>query len=380
MPSVATGLMERELATWFAAQLPEAEDVRVEGLDRVHVGHSAETLMVQLRWRANGAEEQADVVLRLRPPPPGLLEPYDLPRQFHILRALETTAVRSPRSLWLEPSGDVLGREFYVMERLDGAVYEQVNPELVDLEPARVRRMSEGIVEQLAAIHAVDLSATGLDAMGDGRSYVDRELEHWTSEIRRVQKGPVPALDRLIAELRARQPEQYATVTLVHGDPKPGNFAFRQEEVVAVYDWEMADVGDPLADLGYAELMWTMPGELTKLPGALTVHEFVERYRDLTGIIPQHRAWYRAFQCFKVTAILLVGSMLFDSGHSDDLRLAMMGTGVPWLTQHALSELGVGEALDHGPVGAREERVAAVRERLSHSTPRSAARSRNRHR
>jgi aminoglycoside phosphotransferase (APT) family kinase protein len=341
--------MERELATWLGAQLPEAEDVRVEALGRVDAGYSAETLLLRLHWRVNGVEERAEVVVRLRPPWPGLLEPYDLPRQFHVLRALEPTAVRSPRALWLEPSGDVLGREFYVMERLDGAVFEQVNPELVDLEPALVRRMSESFVEQLAAIHAVDLSGTGLDALGDGRSYVDDELQHWTAEIRRVQKGPVPALDRLIDELRARQPEQCPTATLVHGDPKPGNFAFLEGEVIAVYDWEMATVGDPLADLGYAELMWTMPGEFTTLPGGLTVDEFVERYRDLTGIIPQHREWYRAFQCLKVTAILLVGSLLFESGHSDDPRLARMGTGVPLLTRRALFELGIGEALDDGP-------------------------------
>src|SRR5215213_7452390 len=92
------------LTEWFAAQLPNASDVRVEGLDRVEVGHSAETLLMTLV--VDGSRR--DVVVRIRPEPPGLLEPYDLQRQFTILRALEGSAVRSPAVLWYEPTGDVL--------------------------------------------------------------------------------------------------------------------------------------------------------------------------------------------------------------------------------------------------------------------------------
>ena len=78
----------------------------------------------------------------------------------------------------------------------------------------------------------------------------DREIDHWTSEIRRVQRGPLPALERLAEAVREQQPEQCPSVTLVHGDAKPGNFAFEGSEVSAVFDWEMATIGDPLADIG----------------------------------------------------------------------------------------------------------------------------------
>ncbi len=366
--------MESELASWFAAQLPEAEVVRIDGLDRVNAGHSAETVLLKLRWRSHGAEEAADLVLRFRPPPPGLLEPYDLKRQFDVLRRLEGTPVRAPRALWHEPTGEVLGREFYVMERLAGTVYEQASPDKLNMAPERVRRMSESLIEQIAAIHTVDLHATGLDAIGDGRNYLDRELEHWAGEMQRVQRGPLPALERLLAVLLETKPEPCPMVTLVHGDAKPGNFAFVGDEVAAVYDWEMATVGDPLADIGWAELMWNMPGEFTTLPGAFSVDEFVARYEELTGIAVEHRGWYRAFQCFKMTVIMLVGAMLFNSGQSDDLRLVDMGIGVPFITQHGLAELGIRERLDHGPVAPREERVEAVRAklaRMSESNPAS---------
>jgi aminoglycoside phosphotransferase (APT) family kinase protein len=250
------------LAAWFAAQLPAADDVWLEGLDRVPMGHSAETLALTLAWRETGVEHRRDVVVRVRPPAPGLLEPYDLRRQFDVLRALESTPVRAPRALWYEGTGDVLGREFYAMERLDGTVYERAVPDDLAAAPERLARMSRSLVEQLAAIHSIDLHASALDrldALGTGADYLTHELDHWRAEVDRVRRGPLPALDRLHAELRERQPDQCPTVTLVHGDAKPGNFAFEHDEVSAVFDWEMVSVGDPLSDIGWAEFNWTTP-------------------------------------------------------------------------------------------------------------------------
>jgi aminoglycoside phosphotransferase (APT) family kinase protein len=352
--------IERRLMSWFAGQLPDCDDVGVEGIDRVEMGHSAETLLLTISWRAEGSLQHEDVVLRLRPPSPGLLEPYDLKRQFDILRALESTPVRSPRALWFEPSSDVLGREFYVMERLGGTVYERQLPEDLLMNPQRARRMCEAMVEQLAAIHAVDTHTTGLDSMGDGRAYLQRELEHWGGEIQRVQRAPLPALERLAGALGEWQPEQYPTVTLVHGDPKPGNFAFDGGEVSAVVDWEMATLGDPMADLGWAELTWSMPNSIVLVRGTPTVEELVAQYEKLTGFTASQREWHRAFQGFKMAVILLVAGYLFDAGHSDDWRFRDMAYAVHPLTQQALRTLGVDDDLEAGPVLPRKEREAEV--------------------
>jgi aminoglycoside phosphotransferase (APT) family kinase protein len=349
------------LEGWFATRLADGSDVHVEGLERAETGHSAETLLLTLTW-VEGTQHRQDVVIRMRPPQPGLLEPYDLKRQFDILRALEPTPVRAPRALWFEPSGDVLGREFYVMERLAGAVYERSVPDELTTDPARLRRMCEAMVEQIAAIHAVDLHAGGLDAIGHGRDYLERELSHWSSEIRRVQRGPLPALERLVATLRQHQPEQYPKVTLVHGDAKPGNFAFVGPEVSGVFDWEMATVGDPLADLGWAEVNWAMPNSFVIAPGAPPVDELVARYEELTAISARRREWYRAFQGFKMAVILLVAGHLFDAGESDDRRFFQMAHAVHPLTLQALHELGVDEELDAGSLLPRDRDVADVRE------------------
>lgn len=175
------------LVSWVTEMVPGARNVRIDGLNRVEMGHSAETLLLTLSWEDGAGDHVEEVALRVRPPAPGLLEPYDLQRQVDVLRALEATPVRAPRAHWYEPTGQILGREFYVMERLPGSVYERGVPDYLVADPDRIRRMCESMVEQLAAIHAVDTTTAGLDGFSDGDRYLDREIDHWTSEIRRVQ-------------------------------------------------------------------------------------------------------------------------------------------------------------------------------------------------
>jgi aminoglycoside phosphotransferase (APT) family kinase protein len=324
------------LTEWFASHLSHARDIRVEGLDRVEVGHSAETLLMTLV--ADGTRR--DVVVRVRPEPPGLLEPYDLERQFTILRALDGTAVRSPRALWYEPTGDVLGRDFYVMERLPGRVIERGVPDDLKSDPALVRQMCMSMVDQIAAIHTVDTTHSGLlSTLPDGHDHLDRELDHWTAEVERAKRGPLPAFDELVDALRDRQPAPCPRVTLVHGDTKPGNFAFVDGDVSAVFDWEMATVGDPLSDIGWAEVNWRFPGNVTSAPGAPAADEMVDRWETQTGITAEHRPWYCAMQGFKIAAILLVGGHLFETGASSDARLLDMSKGALPLAQAALADL-----------------------------------------
>jgi aminoglycoside phosphotransferase (APT) family kinase protein len=352
--------VEDRLGSWIAETL-DAKAVHVDGLDRVEMGHSAETLLLTLSWTDGTGDHREDVAVRIRPPAPGLLEPYDLKRQFDVLQGLEGTPVRAPRALWLETSGQVLGREFYVMERLSGTVYERHVPSELANDPQRIRRMCEAMVEQIAAIHNVDLRATGLETIADGRGYLTSELDHWSGEMRRVRRGPLPALERLVDLLRHHLPAQSSALTLVHGDAKPGNFAFEGSEVSAVFDWEMATIGDPLADLGWAEVLWEVPGSFTSRPGALTFDEFISRWEALTGMASGNRPWYRAFQAMKMAVILLVGGHLFDAGYSDDVRFMEMTYAIEPLTRTALHELGIDEALEPGPVLPRSDRIRQAR-------------------
>lgn len=350
--------VDERLAAWLRTQLPGAEDIRVEGLDRLKFGMSAEMMVLTILSRQDGQETRRDVVLRLRPKPPALLEPYDLARQFAILRRLEGTAVRVPRALWLEDSGDVLGRPFLIMERVGGIVYEMQAP--ADVADDTVVRMCQSLAEQLAAIHSVDLKTTGLAAIDKGTDHLDRELTHWADEMNRVKRDALPALERLLAALRASKPAPCPTVTLVHGDAKPGNFAFADGQVSAVFDWEMTTVGDPLTDIGWLELLWMQPVGITSHPAALDIEALLSHYEAASGIGLQNRSWYRALNAYKMAVICLIGAMLIEDGHSDDQKLMIAAYGTSMLTQVGLSELGIDESLDDGPVLPRGERIEEV--------------------
>lgn len=349
---------ERRLTGWLRGRLPDADDVRVEGIDRVSFGHSAEMMTMSVIATRRGRDERRDVVLRLRPSPPALLEPYDLARQFGILRALADTDVRAPRALWLEPTGDVLGRPFFVMERVAGEVYEMQPP--ADAPDDTVARMCESLAEQLAAIHAVDLTRTGLATLDDGAGHLDRELGHWAAEMNRVKRGPLPALERLHRALLSGKPAPCPRITLVHGDAKPGNFAFTGGEVSAVFDWEMTTVGDPLTDIGWLEMLWMQPVGINSHPAALPIDDLLAHYQSASGIEPVNRPWYRAFNAYKMAVICLIGAMLVEDGHSDDQKLVLAAYGTGLLTKAGLAELGIDEPLDDGPVLPRQERIQQV--------------------
>lgn len=349
--------LQQRLGGWLRTQLPDADDVRVEGVDRVSFGHSAEMMTLHVVTSLGGRDDHQDVVLRLRPQPPALLEPYDLARQFRILRALADTSVRVPRALWLEPTGDILGRPFFVMERAAGDVYEMEAPADAD---HTVVRMCQSLVEQLAAIHTVDLRRVGLDTLDDGADHLDRELAHWAAEMNRVRRDRLPALERLHEALLAGKPAPYPKVTLVHGDDKPGNFAFAGGEVSAVFDWEMTTVADPLTDIGWLEMLWMQPVGITSHPAALSIDALLAHYESASGITVTNRPWYRAFNAFKMAVICLIGAMLVEEGHSDDQKLVLAGYGTSLLTNAGLADLGIGESLDDGPVLPREERIQQV--------------------
>jgi aminoglycoside phosphotransferase (APT) family kinase protein len=347
---VTTSDVGGRITAWLASQLPEASDLRIEDIGQVTFGHSAEMTLLTLAWRADGADTRQDVVLRARPPSPGLLEPYDLRRQFDILRGLEATPVRSPRALWIEETGEVLGRPFYVMERLPGTVYEHRVPRELRQDPDRVRRMAGRVMEQIAAIHLTDLRATGLDRLGDGRDYLDRELDRWAGQVSRWRHEPLPALERLSAALRDRRPQPSPRVTLVHGDTKGGNFAFTGDDVTGVFDWEMASVGDPMADIAWAEVTWrtTLPFSMLS---ACDMEELLAGYEKLTGIALHDRPWHRALQAFKMAVIMLAGAMLFRDGFTSDPRFAAMASYGPPITELGLRELDPALLGDDGGVG-----------------------------
>jgi len=301
-------------------------------------GHSNVTYLVR--------RDDEEFVVRRPPRPPLPPSAHDVLREARLLRALAGTPVRVPNVLAVCDDERVIGAPFYVMERLDGHVLTGSIPDELDGEADR-RRIGEELIDALVEVHAVDIDAVGLDTFGRRTGYLDRQLRRFSGlwEINKTRE--VPELDRLTAWLAEHKPES-GPATIVHGDYRLGNTMFGPDapaELVAIFDWELATIGDPLADVGYLTATWSEAGDapgsvmslsaLTAQPGFLTRAELIARYEAGSGRSVSSVNWYGALALWK-SAVFLEGSYKRRlAGTTDDPFFDLLGEGVPRLVEQA---------------------------------------------
>jgi aminoglycoside phosphotransferase (APT) family kinase protein len=216
-------------------------------------------------------------------------------REYRVLAALADTAVPVARPLALCEDPSVNEVAFYVMEFRDGVVLQDRVPEGFLRGPEDGRRISQALVDTLAALHAVDPRAVGLADFGRPDGYLARQVERWSKQWEANRTAPLPEIEALLARLTRALPAS-PPATIVHGDYRLGNMALDRRDpgrVVAVFDWEMATLGDPLADLGYTLIYWTEAGEqaaggveataVSAQPGFFTRAELTEAYAKSSG-------------------------------------------------------------------------------------------------
>ncbi|MBX3026146.1 phosphotransferase family protein [bacterium] len=255
----------------------------------------------------------------LRRPPLGHVLPtaHDMAREYRVLAALADSDVPVARPLALCEDVAINDAPFYVMEYRPGVVLAHSLPDgYADGEAAR-RRISLAMIETMARLHAIDYRAVGLADFGHPEGYLERQVRRWGQQWERSQTGPLPAIEALAGRLRAALPAS-PPPTIVHGDFRLGNLALDPADpgrVVAVFDWEMATLGDPLADLGYTLIYWADPGDqidaasigsvspFTQLPGFLRRAELIAAYarasgRDVTAI-----DFYQVLALYKLAII-----------------------------------------------------------------------------
>lgn len=332
------------LGRYLDDRVPGAGPFEVE---RLRAGHSNETFFV----RRSGHEWV------LRRPPAGAFLPtaHDVLREHRVLAALADTPARVPRVLLACNDESVIGAPFYLMERVDGFVVRDRLPEAYD--EADRRRIGEELVDALAEVHAVDWRAVGLEGWGRPTGYLERQLRRWSGQLELTLPltRDLPDLLAVGEWLRGRVPDSPPS-TVVQGDYKLDNVMLGAAEprLVAILDWEMSTIGDPLADLGWMLSFWREPGdpvdpvlsertEVTRLPGFSSREELIDRYRDRTGRDLQDVAWYTVLAIWKL-AILLEGSYARHlSGVTDDPFFADLEEGVPALAERALTLARAGE-------------------------------------
>ncbi|XP_075390665.1 acyl-CoA dehydrogenase family member 10 [Tenrec ecaudatus] len=258
----------------------------------------------------------ADHQLVLRKKPPGKLLPsaHAVEREFRILKALSGAGVPVPKVLGLCEDSSIIGTPFYLMEYCPGLIYK--DPSLPGLEPSQRRAVYTAMNRVLCQIHSVDLMAAGLGDYGKPGDYVRRQVQIWTKQYRASETSTIPAMERLIEWLPGHLPGEQRT-TVVHGDFRLDNLIFHPEknEVLAVLDWELSTLGDPLADVAYSCLAHYLPPGFAMLQGLSgrdlrqlgipAAEECFRMYCHHMGIPPvENWNFYMAFSFFRVAAIL----------------------------------------------------------------------------
>src|SRR5690242_547631 len=242
----------------------------------------------------------------LRRPPRGPLPPsaHDVLREARLLRALQSTPVRVPGVLAVCDDESVIGAPFYVMEEVHGDVITDSMPEALD-SPDQRGRVADELVDSLVELHSVDWTAIGLEGFGKPTGYLERQLRRFNGLWEHNRTRELPEVEAVGAWLAANMP-QSPPATIVHGDYRLGNTMFASgspARLVAILDWEMATIGDPLADVGYMMLHWIQPGEesgrftlasVTQLPGFPSRQELIAIYEERSGRSMQALSWYVA--------------------------------------------------------------------------------------
>jgi aminoglycoside phosphotransferase (APT) family kinase protein len=301
-------------------------------------GHSNLTYLI----RTGGQE------LILRRPPRGPLPPsaHDVLREYRILKACNGH-VRVPRPIAACSDPAVIGAPFYLMSHVEGAVLATSLPKAHD-PVSDPQRIADELVAALVEIHELDWRRTDLAGLTSGPSdYLDRQLRRFSDLWVHNSTRELPAIDKVTAWLGRARPKQQEP-TLVHGDFRLGNTIFSLESPArlrAVLDWELATIGDPLADVGYLSATWAVHGEagdplvrlgaVTAGPGFPGRESIVERYAVASGRSVENLVWYEALALWK-SAIFLEGSYArLLSGTTEDPFFAELRDGVPELAERA---------------------------------------------
>lgn len=315
-----------KLKAYLKAHVPELTgDIVVKQFPG---GHSNLTYMVRVGDR--------EVVLRRPPFGREIKTAHDMGREYHILSHLAPVYPLVPKPLVYCEDKSVLGAPFYIMERLTGVILRADPPKEMDLSPQVMARLSEAFIENLVAIHNVNLNAAGLSEFGHPEGYVERQVQGWTKRYYDAQTDEIQQIDDVIDWLGQNIPPESGTA-LIHNDYKYDNLVLDPADpskIIGVLDWEMATVGDPLMDLGTTLGYWVDADDppevkalalnLTALPGNMNRMQLAERYSELRGCELTHLLFYYIYALFKIAVIVQQIYTRYKAGYSQDERFAIM--------------------------------------------------------
>ena len=307
--------------------------------ERIGEGHSNVTYLVR--------RGDARFVLRRPPRPPLPPSAHDVLREARLLTALQGTPARTPGVLAACDDEAILGVPFYVMEEMVGSVITTDVPAPLD-DPGERARIGTELVDALVEVHSVDWQAVGLEGFGKPTGYLDRQLRRFNGLWEHNKTRELPIVQEVADWLEQNKPES-PTATIVHGDYRLGNTMVANEppaRLVAIFDWELATIGDPLADVGYLTVTWAQEGDpedtsfgslsaATRKEGFPTREELTRRYEERSGRSVGALNWYGALALWKAAVFMEGNLKRFQAGSTDDAYLGLFVEGVPMLAEKA---------------------------------------------
>jgi aminoglycoside phosphotransferase (APT) family kinase protein len=336
------------LEAWIRERLPDLPADPLE-IEQFPGGHSNLTYLLRFGNR--------EMVLRRPPFGSKVKTAHDMGRELRVLSHLQGHYPKAPRTLAGCDDLNVIGAPFYLMERVRGVILrDQRPPADLDLPPERMRALSEAVVDGLAELHGVDYRAAGLGDFGRPDGYLERQIAGWRQRWEGSRTDEVPDVERAAAWLSSHLPpgRPLAESALVHNDYKYDNVVFAPDlsRIVAVLDWEMATLGDPILDLGTSLGYWIdpdddpalrmLPAGPTTLPGNLRRAEVVERYARATGRDVSDVVFHYVFGLFKIAVIAQQIYFRFKQGLTQDPRFAAMLPAVGLLGRTAAQAIDKG--------------------------------------
>lgn len=334
--------LDREpLESYLRKQLPATDGLPAMELEQFPGGHSNLTYLVRF-----GEQEFV-----LRRPPFGPVAPtaHDMPREYKLLTAVHPHFPPAPRPYLLCEDSSIIGAPFYLMERRRGLVIRRDTPPEIGGDLGLRRRVSEVMIDTLAELHEIDIYQTGLDAIGKPVGFLTRQVRGWTERWQRAKTTDLAAIEEVIRWLNSRIPPEPQPATVVHNDFKLDNVMLDPDDptrIIAVLDWEMCTVGDPLVDLGLLLCYWPQQGDpearcesispVTTEPGWMSRPELVARYGAVSGRDVSTIAYYEVFALFKVAVVLQQIYLRYVRGQTRDERFKDFDKRVSGLVHTAL--------------------------------------------
>ncbi len=325
------------LAAYLVAHLPQVGEQFAADQDGEIVvaqfgsGYSNLTYLIGVGGR--------EVVLRRPPVGAKIATAHDMGREVRVLRGLARVYAHVPRVLLYCEDTQVIGTPFYVMERLHGVVLRADDAQRPTLAPDVMGRLAGNVIGNLAAIHALDVEAAGLGELGRPAGYVARQVQGWARRYEAARGDALPDLEAALLWLAEHQPGE-SGAALIHNDYKYDNLMLDGDDVtklVAVLDWEMCTLGDPLLDVGTTLGYWMEAGDppalvemfgLTTLPGNPSRGQVVERYVAARGGADFDPLFYYVYGLVKIGVILQQIYQRYQQGQSQDQRFARLGGAV----------------------------------------------------